>query len=76
VRDKGEGTKGEVINGVVAGKAFSWAKMADVANSVATLKYYAGWADKITGQLLEVDENKMAFTRSVLIWATICHWSH
>lgn len=38
----------------LAGKTFSWARNADVAASIDCLRYYAGWADKITGQVQEV----------------------
>ncbi|KAJ7097379.1 aldehyde dehydrogenase [Mycena epipterygia] len=44
------------------GKTFAWAKP-DVAFSTQTIKYYAGWADKITGQVLETDERKLVYTR-------------
>jgi len=45
------------------GKTFMWARNADVAASIDTIKYYAGWADKITGQTIETDEKKFAYTR-------------
>lgn len=35
----------------------------DVPFAIAVLKYYAGWADKITGQTLETNENTHAYTR-------------
>ncbi|KAJ7753905.1 aldehyde dehydrogenase [Mycena maculata] len=35
------------------GKTFTWAKTVDVDFSIQTIKYYAGWADKITGQTIE-----------------------
>ncbi|KAJ3869717.1 NAD-aldehyde dehydrogenase [Lentinula novae-zelandiae] len=36
----------------------------DIGDSIQCLRYYAGWADKITGQTIEVDnKSKMAFTR-------------
>jgi len=37
-----------------SGKTFHWARNADVALSIECIRYYAGWADKITGQVLEV----------------------
>lgn len=37
-----------------AGKTFTWALAADVTASIDVIKYYAGWADKLTGQTLEV----------------------
>ncbi|KAJ7361019.1 aldehyde dehydrogenase [Mycena albidolilacea] len=45
------------------GKTFNWAKTVDIDLSVAVVKYYAGWADKITGQTLETDERKLVYTR-------------
>ncbi|KAJ7148005.1 aldehyde dehydrogenase [Mycena filopes] len=44
------------------GKTFAWAKD-DVEFAISTVKYYAGWADKITGQTLETDERKFVYTR-------------
>ncbi|KAJ7333296.1 aldehyde dehydrogenase domain-containing protein [Mycena albidolilacea] len=51
------------IEAVDNGKTFSWAKNVDVAFATATIKYYAGWADKISGQTLETDEKKLIYTR-------------
>ncbi|KAH6904624.1 aldehyde dehydrogenase [Coprinopsis sp. MPI-PUGE-AT-0042] len=45
------------------GKTFAWAKGTDVAFSIAVIKYFAGWADKITGQTIETDEKKLIYTR-------------
>ncbi|KAH7906196.1 aldehyde dehydrogenase domain-containing protein [Hygrophoropsis aurantiaca] len=45
------------------GKTFTWARNADVAASIDCIRYYAGWADKITGQTIETDESKLAYTR-------------
>jgi aldehyde dehydrogenase (NAD+) len=36
------------------GKTFGWAKSTDVAFSTATIRYYAGWADKNQGKTIEV----------------------
>lgn len=47
----------------VVGKTFEWAKNADVTFSIATFRYYAGWADKIHGQTIETDKLKLAYTR-------------
>lgn len=43
-----------LIESIDSGKPISWAK-ADVTDSVACLRYYAGWADKIIGQTLEIN---------------------
>jgi aldehyde dehydrogenase (NAD+) len=45
------------------GKTFTWAKTADLKLSIATIRHYAGWADKNTGQVIETDERKLAYTR-------------
>ena len=37
-----------------AGKTFDWAFGTDVTFSIEVIKYFAGWADKITGQTIEV----------------------
>ena len=34
----------------------------DVGAVVGCLRYYGGWADKIYGQTIETDENKLAYT--------------
>lgn len=45
------------------GKPLQWAK-ADVSASLAALRYYAGLADKIHGQSIEVnDTERQVFTR-------------
>jgi acyl-CoA reductase-like NAD-dependent aldehyde dehydrogenase len=36
------------------GKTFTWARGADVAFAINTIRYYAGWADKNHGQAIEV----------------------
>ncbi|KAG6332120.1 hypothetical protein ID866_6972 [Astraeus odoratus] len=45
------------------GKAFNIARTADVPLSIECIRYYAGWADKITGQVLETSEDKLTYTR-------------
>ncbi|EIW79883.1 aldehyde dehydrogenase [Coniophora puteana RWD-64-598 SS2] len=51
------------LEAVDVGKTFNWAKNADVAAAIATIRYYAGWADKILGQVIETTEAKLAYTR-------------
>lgn len=36
------------------GKTFTWAYNADLPNSYGCIRYYAGWADKNSGRVLEV----------------------
>ena len=45
------------------GKTFNWAKRADVSHSIQCIRYYAGWADKIFGQVIETSEAKLTYTR-------------
>lgn len=46
------------------GKPSRIARDFDIGDSIQCLRYYAGWADKITGQTIEVDnKSKLAFTR-------------
>ncbi|KAI8968674.1 NAD-aldehyde dehydrogenase [Trametes punicea] len=46
------------------GKPVKIARDFDIGDSVQCLRYYAGWADKILGQSIEVDnKTKVAFTR-------------
>lgn len=45
------------------GKAFRAARNGDVSASIAALRYYAGWADKIQGKTIETNEKKLAYTR-------------
>ncbi|OCH86340.1 aldehyde dehydrogenase [Obba rivulosa] len=45
------------------GKAFNWAKMADVGLSLGIWRYYAGWADKVQGDTIETSADKLNYTR-------------
>ncbi|KAL2089001.1 hypothetical protein ACEWY4_015900 [Coilia grayii] len=45
------------------GKPFLHAFFIDLDGSIKTLRYYAGWADKIHGKSLPVDENFVCFTK-------------
>lgn len=38
----------------MVGKTFGWASNVDVTFSIEVTRYYAGWADKVTGQVVEV----------------------
>ncbi|KAF5393920.1 hypothetical protein D9757_000109 [Collybiopsis confluens] len=60
-RDAQELAELETLNN---GKPVTVARDFDIGDSIQCLRYYAGWADKITGQTIEVDNRtKMAFTR-------------
>ncbi len=39
---------------VCLGKTFDVALSLDVEASIAVIRYYAGWADKLTGKTIEV----------------------
>ncbi|KAF9468331.1 putative 1-pyrroline-5-carboxylate dehydrogenase [Collybia nuda] len=45
------------------GKPYAPTKMFDLAAAVKTLRYYAGWADKIQGKTVETTEDKFCYTR-------------
>jgi aldehyde dehydrogenase (NAD+) len=45
------------------GKTFTWARGLDLSMSIATIRYYAGWADKIHGKVIETNEGKLSYTR-------------
>ncbi|KAF9563465.1 aldehyde dehydrogenase [Agrocybe pediades] len=58
-RDIDEFAALEALNG---GKVWSIAKAADLKGTIDTLRYYAGWADKVQGKTIEV-KGKFAYTR-------------
>ncbi|KAH8800592.1 aldehyde dehydrogenase domain-containing protein [Flagelloscypha sp. PMI_526] len=45
------------------GKTYWWAGAADVPFAIQTLRYYAGWADKLQGKVIETNEAKLGYTR-------------
>nr|ALG75774.1 aldehyde dehydrogenase 4 [Tricholoma vaccinum] len=45
------------------GKPWHKANTKDVEISIMNIRYFAGWADKIHGQTIETNENKLAYTR-------------
>ncbi|KAJ7058929.1 aldehyde dehydrogenase [Mycena amicta] len=51
------------IESLDVGKTFWYSRNIDVPFSIQLIKYYAGWADKITGDTIETDERKLAYTR-------------
>ncbi|KIK99245.1 hypothetical protein PAXRUDRAFT_822937 [Paxillus rubicundulus Ve08.2h10] len=60
-RDQQELAEVESVNN---GKPVKIARDFDIGDSIQCLRYYAGWADKIIGQTIEVDnKTKLAFTR-------------
>lgn len=61
------------VANIQTGKTFTWALYADVAVATETIKYYSGWADKITGQTLETTESKLTYTRHEPIGVVVRH---
>jgi hypothetical protein len=47
----------------VIGKPFDVVLGEDVAETVSVFRYYAGWADKIYGQTIDVGNAKLAYTK-------------
>ncbi|TFY75635.1 hypothetical protein EWM64_g8377 [Hericium alpestre] len=45
------------------GKTFAYSRSIDIANAIGTLKYFAGFADKIQGKVIETSEDKLVYTR-------------
>jgi aldehyde dehydrogenase (NAD+) len=45
------------------GKPYSVAKAADLGLSIASYRYYAGWADKVQGRTIPVAGNYFSYTR-------------
>lgn len=48
----------------VSGKHFHIARHVDVAVSITTIRYFAGWADKIQGKTIEVGTTVDAHVRA------------
>lgn len=45
------------------GKPYSTAYEFDIPTAIATLRYYAGWADKNHGKTIPIDGEYLAYTR-------------
>ncbi|KAI6034640.1 aldehyde dehydrogenase [Pisolithus microcarpus] len=45
------------------GKAFNAARGKDVPGAIACIRYFAGWADKISGRVIETTEERFTYTR-------------
>ena len=61
-------TKGAVIGKVVAtsnGKPVGEAKAVDVALSAQSFRYYAGWCDKLSGELISTFDTRGEFSYTV-----------
>ncbi|XP_023658979.1 aldehyde dehydrogenase 1A1 isoform X2 [Paramormyrops kingsleyae] len=51
------------LEAIDSGKLFLTAYYADLIGTIKTLRYYAGWADKIQGKTIPVDGEYFTFTR-------------
>ncbi|CAG8466219.1 15176_t:CDS:2 [Dentiscutata heterogama] len=59
------------------GQTLSTAKFIDVGLSIDCYRYFAGWADKIHGKVIEPDSTKFAYTRHepIGVCAAIIPWN-
>jgi aldehyde dehydrogenase (NAD+) len=44
------------------GKTFHWALVGDLPMTISIIRYFAGWADKLTGQTIETDPTQFTYT--------------
>ncbi|CAF3653044.1 unnamed protein product, partial [Fusarium graminearum] len=60
------------------GKVYTDAEGGDVVEVINTIRYYAGWADKITGQTITANPNKLAYTlrQPLGVVAQIIPWNY
>lgn len=65
----------ETLNG---GKPYSVALGEDLAEVIATIRYYAGWADKIHGQTIPTTPQKFAYTlkQPIGVCGQIIPWNY
>lgn len=65
-----------LLEALDAGILFKDSKHLHVPQAVSTLRYFAGWADKIDGKLLQIPEG-MAYTRRepIGVCAAIVPWN-
>lgn len=60
------------------GKPYKVALEEDLADVVGTLRYYAGWADKVFGQTIPTTPNKLAYTlrQPIGVCGQIIPWNY
>lgn len=51
-----------VLDCMDAGKLFHWGKIVDIPSAAGTLRYYAGAADKVHGEVLKSSRSLHAYT--------------
>ena len=62
-RDNGANTLSWRVGHASPGKPASVAKAVDVAAAIATIRYYAGWAEKLHGKHIPIAGDFMCYTR-------------
>lgn len=58
------------------GKSINFARL-DISNVIGTIRYYAGWADKIEGKTINIQPDMLHYTRSeaIGVCAQIIPWN-
>lgn len=51
------------IDSLVGGKPYYNGSQPEISAAIATMRYYAGWTDKIYGEMFPTDSSKLAFTK-------------
>ncbi|KAF7325153.1 Aldehyde dehydrogenase [Mycena kentingensis (nom. inval.)] len=51
------------LESINVGKPYSVSRNGDVAGSIRCIRYFGGWADKIEGKTIEIDDSRFAYTR-------------
>ncbi|KAH7890612.1 aldehyde dehydrogenase domain-containing protein [Phlebopus sp. FC_14] len=51
------------LDALANGKAYKTAHSKDNKGGIAVMKYYAGWADKVNGKVIETNDSKLSYTR-------------
>ncbi|KAM7215794.1 aldehyde dehydrogenase [Rhypophila decipiens] len=66
------------IQSMDVGKPYASSRQIEGAHLVGTLRYFAGWADKIHGQTIPVNKDKFAYTlkQPVGVCAAISPWNY
>ncbi|KAB5531375.1 aldehyde dehydrogenase [Coniochaeta sp. 2T2.1] len=66
------------IQSMDVGKPYAFARLYESFHLVETLRYFAGWTDKILGQTIPVNKDKFAYTlrQPVGVCAAILPWNY
>ena len=66
-----------LLESVDAGKPLAATRRQDIANAIDTLEHFAGWADKLTGDVVPVRTDALTYTRRVPVGvvAAIVPWN-